>query len=184
MTRSARSRQQRHTADSQGGARDAWFISQKAPREHGRSASLVLQVLDCACAHEAFVLDTDNVTTWFGPSAVAHGQREIFDDPNLPPVLPGDALRVVLPLLVIMSTLLFLCLVFLICVLVLRKRRSIALRDNDGPTDMSREEIAEGEGGFDGVESRWLESISEEVQRNYRRAKGACRHESVIIFYK
>ncbi|KAH7104610.1 SPRY-domain-containing protein [Auriculariales sp. MPI-PUGE-AT-0066] len=83
----------------------------------------------------------------------------------------GDALRVLLPVLIVLSTLLFVLLVFLVCLLFLRKRRGIALRDNDGPIDMSREELIDGEGGFDGVESRWLESVSEEVRRAYKRAK-------------
>ncbi|KZW02571.1 SPRY-domain-containing protein [Exidia glandulosa HHB12029] len=83
----------------------------------------------------------------------------------------GDALRILLPLLIVLSTLLFVLLVFLVCVLFLRKRRGIALRDNDGPIDMSREEIIDGEGGFDAIEARWLESESDDVRRAYRRAK-------------
>ena len=46
------------------------------------------------------------------------------------------------------------------------------LRDNDGPVDMSREELIDGEGGFEGIEERWLETVSEETRRSYRRAKG------------
>ena len=70
------------------------------------------------------------------------------------------------------SILLFLLLVFLVCVILLRKRRGIMLRDSDGPVDMSREDLIEGEGGFEGVESRWLENASEEDSYSYRRAKG------------
>ena len=83
-----------------------------------------------------------------------------------------DALLVLLPLLIVLSSLLFLLLLFLICVLFLRRRRGISLGDNDGPIDMSREELIDGEGGFEGVEERWLESVSEDTQRAYRRAKG------------
>ena len=83
-----------------------------------------------------------------------------------------DALLVLLPLLVFLSTFLFLLLLFLVCVLLLRRRRGILLRDNDGPVDMSREELIDGEGGFEGVESRWLESVDEETRRAYQRAKG------------
>jgi len=86
----------------------------------------------------------------------------------------GDALRVLLPVLIILSTLLFILLVFLISLIFVRRRRGIALRDNDGPIDMSREEIIDGEGGFEGVESRWLEAVSDDVRRGYRRAKGLC----------
>lgn len=92
------------------------------------------------------------------------------DNPSSP---PQDALLVLLPLLIGLSTFLFLLLLFLVCVLLIRRRRGIVLRDNDGPVDMSREDLVEGEGGFEGVESRWLESVSETTRRAYLRAKGA-----------
>ncbi|KIK06939.1 hypothetical protein K443DRAFT_232745 [Laccaria amethystina LaAM-08-1] len=82
-----------------------------------------------------------------------------------------DALLVLLPLLIVLSTFLFLLLTFLICVLLIRRRRGIILGDNDGPVDMSREELIEGEGGFEGVESRWLEGATDTVRRAYLRAK-------------
>ena len=100
-----------------------------------------------------------------------------------PDSLPGppqpDALLVLLPLLIVLSTFLFLLLVFLVCVLLVRRRRGIALADNDGPVDMSREELVESEGGFDGVESRWLESVNESVRRAYLRAKGSYHPHSL-----
>ena len=83
-----------------------------------------------------------------------------------------DALLVLLPLLIVLSTLFFLLLLFLACILVLRRKRGIALSDNDGPIDMSREDLIEGEGGFEGVEERWLESVDEQQRLEYRRAKG------------
>nr|AHA61593.1 endosomal SPRY domain protein [Volvariella volvacea] len=94
-------------------------------------------------------------------------------DPPGPPSAPQqpDALLVLLPLLIVLSVFLFLLLLFLICVILIRRRRGIVLRDNDGPIDMSREELIEGEGGFEGVETRWLESVSEPVRRDYLRAK-------------
>ncbi|KAG1833866.1 SPRY-domain-containing protein [Suillus variegatus] len=82
-----------------------------------------------------------------------------------------DALLFILPLLIVLSTFLFILLIFLVCVIFIRRRRGIVLRDSDGPTDMSREELIDGEGGFEGVESRWLESVSEHVRRSYLRAK-------------
>ncbi|KAF8584981.1 SPRY-domain-containing protein [Ramaria rubella] len=88
-----------------------------------------------------------------------------------PPQGNQDALLVLLPLLIVLSTFLFLLLLFLVCVLLLRRRRGILLRDSDGPIDMSREELIDGEGGFEGVESRWLESVDEETRRAYLRAK-------------
>lgn len=85
---------------------------------------------------------------------------------------PHDALLVLLPLLIVLSTFLFLLLLFLVCVLLIRRRRGIILRDSDGPVDMSREERIDGEGGFEGVETRWLESANEADRRTYLRAKG------------
>jgi len=90
----------------------------------------------------------------------------------MPDHSPSEALLVLLPLLIVLSTFLFLLLTFLICAIVVRRRRGIALNDNDGPVDMSREELIQGEGGFDGVEARWLETVSETVRRAYNRAKG------------
>ncbi|CAL1695948.1 unnamed protein product [Somion occarium] len=91
---------------------------------------------------------------------------------QMPPQGPSrDAFYILLPLLIVLSTFLFLLLLFLICVILLRRRRGIMLRDQDGPVDMSREDLIEGEGGFEGVESRWLESVSEHARRSYLRAK-------------
>ncbi|EPQ60765.1 SPRY-domain-containing protein [Gloeophyllum trabeum ATCC 11539] len=90
--------------------------------------------------------------------------REQGDEPN-------QALLVLLPLLIVLSTFLFLLLVFLVCIILLRRRRGILLRDSDGPVDMSREELIEGEGGFEVMESRWLESVNEVERRSYLRAK-------------
>lgn len=100
--------------------------------------------------------------------------RDVLDAPMQPPTSPPnrDALLVLLPLLIVLSSLLFLLLLFLVCVLFIRRRRGIILRDNDGPIDMSREELLDGEGGFEGVEERWLESVNDETRRSYRRAKG------------
>jgi hypothetical protein len=79
---------------------------------------------------------------------------------------------ILLPLIVVMSTFLFLMLLFLVCVLVMRRRRGISLRDSDGPVDLSREDLIDGEGGFEGVETRWLETVEESERREYARAKG------------
>jgi hypothetical protein len=87
-----------------------------------------------------------------------------------------DALMVLLPLLIVLSTFLFLLLLFLVCIILVRRRRGIVLRDRDGPVDLSREDVIEGEGGFDGMESRWLESVSENARGLYQRAKGMQHH--------
>lgn len=84
---------------------------------------------------------------------------------------PRDAFNILLPLLIVLSTFFFLLLLFLVCVIILRRRRGIMLRDHDGPIDMSREGLVEGEGGFEGVESRWLETAGENERRMYLRAK-------------
>lgn len=95
------------------------------------------------------------------------------DDNELPPDNSNhDAFYVLLPLLIVLSTFLFLLLIFLLCIILLRRRRGIMLRDSDGPIDMSREDLIEGEGGFEGVESRWLETVPDGERRAYARAKG------------
>ncbi|KAF9069090.1 concanavalin A-like lectin/glucanase domain-containing protein [Rhodocollybia butyracea] len=79
---------------------------------------------------------------------------------------------ILLPLLIVLSTFLFLLLLFLICLLLIRRRRGIVLRDSDGPVDMSREDQIEADGGFDNLESRWLESLTDDnARRAYIRAK-------------
>ncbi|KAJ7293636.1 hypothetical protein C8J57DRAFT_1269553 [Mycena rebaudengoi] len=79
--------------------------------------------------------------------------------------IPPDPLHVLLPLLVILSTLLFVLFLVLVCALLLRlRRRGIMLRDTDGP-------LIDGEGGFEGLEARWLESVSDQVRQAYLRAR-------------
>lgn len=95
------------------------------------------------------------------------------DDDQLPGMPNGDAIFVLLPLLIILSTLLFILFLVLCCALLLRRRRGIMLRDSDGPVDMSREELVEGDGGFEGLEARWLESVSDHVRQAYLRARGS-----------
>ena len=98
------------------------------------------------------------------------------------PDSPSDVLLILLPLLIVLSTFLFLLLSFLICALIIRRRRGIILRDNDGPVDLSREDLIEGDGGFESIESRWLDGVSENVRRAYLRAKGICYYFSLLLF--
>ncbi|KIJ68383.1 hypothetical protein HYDPIDRAFT_185463 [Hydnomerulius pinastri MD-312] len=107
---------------------------------------------------------------------LAQPSPELHINNNAPPEYPDqqpppDALLFILPLLIVLSTFLFILLLFLVCIIFIRRRRGIILRDSDGPTDMSREEYIEGDGGFEGVESRWLESVVEPVRRSYLRAR-------------
>ncbi|KAL0951108.1 hypothetical protein HGRIS_007845 [Hohenbuehelia grisea] len=103
------------------------------------------------------------------------GARDILAQIPPPPLdtppPSQDAWLVLLPLLIVLSTFLFLLLLFLVCVLLIRRRRGIVLRDNDGPVDMSREELIDGEGGFETIEAHWLDSVPELVKREYTRAK-------------
>ena len=111
------------------------------------------------------------------PSAITNVLTESPSQPG--PPHNRDALLFLLPLLIVLSTFLFLILLFLVFVILLRRRRGIRLRDGEGPVDLSREDIIEGEGGLEGVESRWLESVSESERRTYLRAKGAPIHSPV-----
>ena len=92
---------------------------------------------------------------------------------NSSPVPPGNTdAMLLLPLLIVLSTLLLILLLFLTCIIFLRRRRGISLREHDGPIDVSCEDLLQGDGGFEGVEERWLETVSEETRRAYRQAKG------------
>ena len=95
----------------------------------------------------------------------------VHEPPDGPARQP-DALLVLLPLLIVLSTFLLLLLLFLVCVLLIRRRRAIVLRDRDGPVDMSREELIEGDGAFRVLEQRWIDSVAEPIARAYNRANG------------
>lgn len=79
-----------------------------------------------------------------------------------------------LPLLILLSTVLFLLLVFLAFLLLARRGRrgAIALGDSSHPTNLDREDELEGEGGLAGLEQRWLETTDEATRAGYLRAKG------------
>lgn len=90
-----------------------------------------------------------------------------------------DALAILLPFLFVLSTLLFVMILFLVCVLLLRRRRGISLGDDGGPVDVSRDDVFnDADGGLAGVEERWLDSLGEDVKRGYRQAKRAYVAES------
>lgn len=134
-----------------------------------------------------------HTVTWDDPAkafSAVHALQDAFvdnaevffpsSDDASPPPPPRDAFYILLPLLIVLSTFLFLLLLFLICVIILRRRRGIMLRDSDGPIDMSRDDLVEGEGGFEGVESRWLETANETDQRLYERAKRTSFWTSIV----
>ncbi|KAJ9097358.1 hypothetical protein QFC19_006826 [Naganishia cerealis] len=78
---------------------------------------------------------------------------------------------ILLPVFVILSTLLVLLIAFLIGILYSKRRKGIRLVEDGGPLDLSRNDGVIGEGGVEGVESRWLEQVSEDVRQGYKRGK-------------
>ncbi|GAA5975294.1 hypothetical protein JCM5350_006417 [Sporobolomyces pararoseus] len=90
--------------------------------------------------------------------------------PNPPTSRDSDAtLAIIIPLIIVLTTLLFL--IFLLIILLLKRRRGIVLSEEGGPTNLEREDLIDGEGGFEGVEQRWLEEVEEPVRIGYQRAK-------------
>ncbi|GAA5882981.1 hypothetical protein JCM1840_003439, partial [Sporobolomyces johnsonii] len=97
-------------------------------------------------------------------------------DDGLPTQVPHDprqgkdqTLAILIPLIIVLTVLLFL--IFLLIILLLRRKRGIVLRDEGGPTNLEREDDVDGEGGLEGVESRWLQSVEETTRIGYQRAK-------------
>jgi len=84
---------------------------------------------------------------------------------------PLQTLAILIPLIVVLSTLVVL--ILLLAILLLRRKRGIELSDEGGPTNLEREDEVEGEGGLDGVESRWLQTVDEPTKMGYVRAKSA-----------
>ncbi|KAJ9108987.1 hypothetical protein QFC21_000310 [Naganishia friedmannii] len=81
----------------------------------------------------------------------------------------GKTVYILLPVFVILSTLLVLLIVFLIGIICSKRRKGIRLVEDGGPLDLSRNDGVIGEGGIEGVESRWLEQVSEDVRQGYKR---------------
>lgn len=96
----------------------------------------------------------------------------------------GKTLYILLPVFVILFTLLVLLIVFLIGIIYSKRRRGIRLIEDGGPLDLSRNDGVIGEGGIEGVESRWLEQVSEDVRQGYRRAKGESSVPSTTVAAK
>ncbi|SGY60017.1 BQ5605_C007g04371 [Microbotryum silenes-dioicae] len=105
------------------------------------------------------------------------------DLPTIPsdpesPQMPGDGqledpLRLLLPLLILLTSLLFSLLVFLVFLILVRRRRgAIALPLGEGgPTNLEHEDRWEAEADVAGIEQRWLEDVDENVGIGYTRAK-------------
>lgn len=86
------------------------------------------------------------------------------------------ALYVLLPILIVLSTLLFILLTFLVGLIILKRKSRVRLQDEGGPLDISRNDGVIGEGGIAGVESRWLEQVDGDVREGYRRGKDWQTH--------
>jgi hypothetical protein len=115
----------------------------------------------------------------------ASRSNQIFQDP-MPPSLPpsppnpnddmdlpqqGDVLTLLLPLLILMSTMLFVLLLFAVLVLIFRRNGRIALTEQDGPTDVMRDEEDTSASVLAGREDVFLEQLDEPSRRGYQRAK-------------
>lgn len=91
-----------------------------------------------------------------------------------------ETLAVLLPIIILLASLLFLLLLSLVILICARKRRGGLIRLSDhtsGPTDLADdEELEQGSGGLEGLESRWLDEVSESTKLGYIRAKGGSYH--------
>lgn len=87
----------------------------------------------------------------------------------------STVLLIFIPVLVVVITVLVGLLCFLIAVLLMRRRKGVRLTEDGGPLDLSKSDGVIGEGGVEGVESRWLETVEPDVRAGYARAKGASR---------
>jgi hypothetical protein len=85
----------------------------------------------------------------------------------------STVLLIFIPVLVVVITVLVGLLCFLIAVLLMRRRRAVRLTEDGGPLDLSKSDGVIGEGGVEGVEARWLETVEPDVRAGYARAKGA-----------
>ncbi|KAK6903609.1 hypothetical protein I203_107114 [Kwoniella mangroviensis CBS 8507] len=80
-------------------------------------------------------------------------------------------LLIFIPVMVVVLTVLLGLVVFLVAVLYMRRRKGIRLTEDGGPLDLSKSDGVIGEGGVEGVESRWLETLDPDVKEAYKRAK-------------
>ncbi|SCV71355.1 BQ2448_2943 [Microbotryum intermedium] len=121
---------------------------------------------------------------WDGDEASGSASHPLSSDmPSIPtktnsPQIPGDGqiedpLQLLLPLLILLTSLLFSLLVFLVFLILVRRRRgAIALPLGEGgPTNLEHEDRWEAEADVAGIEQRWLEDVDENVGIGYTRAK-------------
>ncbi|WVQ98170.1 hypothetical protein IAU59_005292 [Kwoniella sp. CBS 9459] len=80
-------------------------------------------------------------------------------------------LMIFIPVMVVVLTVLLGLVVFLVAVLYMRRRKGIRLMEDGGPLDLSKGDGVIGEGGVEGVETRWLETLDPDVKEAYKKAK-------------
>ncbi|WVR04734.1 hypothetical protein IAU60_001745 [Kwoniella sp. DSM 27419] len=80
-------------------------------------------------------------------------------------------LMIFIPVMVVVLTVLLGLVVFLVAVLYMRRKKGIRLTEDGGPLDLSKGDGVIGEGGVEGVEARWLETLDPDVRDAYKRAK-------------
>ncbi|OCF33865.1 endosome protein [Kwoniella heveanensis BCC8398] len=80
-------------------------------------------------------------------------------------------LMIFIPVMVVVLTVLLGLVVFLVAVLYMRRRKGIRLTEDGGPLDLSKGDGVIGEGGVEGVEARWLETLDPDVKEAYKKAK-------------
>jgi hypothetical protein len=99
--------------------------------------------------------------------------------PTAPRTRPIEATKglstvilIFIPVLVVVITVLIGLICFLVAVLLMKRRQGVRLTEDGGPLDLSKGDGVMGEGGVDGVEGRWLETVEPDVREGYKRAKG------------
>ncbi|WVF69681.1 hypothetical protein IAT40_004460 [Kwoniella sp. CBS 6097] len=80
-------------------------------------------------------------------------------------------LMIFIPVMVVVLTVLLGLVVFLVAVLYMRRRKGIRLMEDGGPLDLSKGDGVIGEGGVEGVEARWMETLDPDVKEAYKKAK-------------
>lgn len=94
---------------------------------------------------------------------------------------PSTVLIVFIPILVVILTVLLGVLMFLIALLCMKRQKGIRLTEDGGPLDLSKGDGVMGEGGTEGVESRWLETVDPDVREAFKRAKGESTSQGVVL---
>lgn len=118
----------------------------------------------------------DDTSTGMGQ--LVEQEFEMEYPPNIPQRITMEQkgistlLLVFIPVLVVILTVLIGLICFLVAVILMRRKKGVRLTEDGGPLDLSKGDGVIGEGGVEGVEQRWLETVEPDVRDGYRRAKG------------